>query len=190
MVIRGACEEVGIRLNAARKPFAAWRRTLSQREIARFSRHEFPLAVELVVAGADRNDFSGIEPLLEEPEVKRRLDEVLADDAPQGTGEEETAETPAEEQAEDRLSEEIAAAPAASADGDIDVPRLWRALIDVENELSTEGVAQLDSVFDRQAAAHRVPVELESGEFDYQRDDTVAVERQDRKGAWRRIRPA
>jgi AAA domain len=85
------------------------------------------------------------------------------------------------------LSEEIAVAPVVAGSEEIDVPKLWRALIEVETEMTTEGVAQLDSVFDRQADAHRVSIELERGEFDYKRDDTVAVERQDRKGIWRKI---
>ena len=77
--------------------------------------------------------------------------------------------------------EEIAAAPVVPGSEEIDVPRLCRALIEVETEMTTEGVAQLDGVFDRQADAHRVSIELERGEFDYKRDDTVAVERQDRR---------
>ena len=66
----------------------------------------------------------------------------------------------------------------------IDVPKLWRALIDVENELTIEGVAQSESSFDRATNRHKVEFELESGEFEFKRDDTVAVRRQDRKGNW------
>ena len=79
------------------------------------------------------------------------------------------------------------AAPPVSVAAEIDVPGLWRTLIDVENELTTEGVAQLDSIVDSRSGAHKVPIELESGEFDYARNDTVGVEKQDRRGNWRRI---
>jgi hypothetical protein len=99
---------------------------------------------------------------------------------------EDAAEAPAEEVAEDLLSEEIAALPY-TALPKIDNRRLWRTLIQTEKEFTTEGVAQRDSTFDRTSGRHRVPFELESGVFDFALSDRVGVERQDRRAAWRRI---
>src|SRR5690606_20055534 len=56
-----------------------------------------------------------------------------------------------------------------------------------ETDLSTGAVARLSSVFDRQVGRHRVPIELESGLFDFDREDRVGVEVQNRRGGWRRI---
>jgi len=41
--------------------------------------------------------------------------------------------------------------------------------MDVENELTIEGIAQLDSSFDRNSNRHRVVIELESGVFEFAR---------------------
>ena len=51
--------------------------------------------------------------------------------------------------AEDTLVEEITETPAAFRRADIDVPGLWRSLINVESELTTEGVALSEGFFDR-----------------------------------------
>ncbi len=190
LFVRGAFEEIEFRLDLNGKPFSARRRSVSHSAIGRVARHEFyRLASRLVVARSDMNELSEIDALLSNPLVQARINEVRA--APvllQRDLEEESGETlPSDDQAEDQLAEEILAAPSISAGEEVDVPRLWRALIDVENELTTEGVAQLDSVLDSKTGSYMVPMQLESGDFDYARNDTVAVERQDRKGNWRRI---
>ena len=143
----------------------------------------------MTISRSDVTELTGIEFLLEDPLVQARIDGLFtASPSAQRDDEEEGKGVPlSEDQAEDELAEEILAAPTARDVEGLDVPGLWRALIDVENELTTEGIAQLDSVADGQSGTYRVPVELESGEFDYARSDTVGVEKLDRRGNWRRI---
>lgn len=188
LVLRGAAEELDLRLDSNGRPVSAWRRKLEQRQIKRNAAQEFHMVeATLTVDNAVVNDFSALAPLLTLPEVTERIESERAGSAPAPVEADDPAAGPiAEEVAEDTLAEEIAARPAA-APAAVDVPALWRALIDVENELTIEGIAQLDSLFDRGSGRHKVPIELESGAFEFARHDTVGVERQDRKGGWRRI---
>ncbi|MCW2189468.1 serine/threonine protein kinase [Bradyrhizobium elkanii] len=189
LIIRGACEEVAVRLDRQGKAISARRHPLEQRYIRRSAAQEFhQIDTVLKVVRSDLTDLSGLEPLLSHQVVKQRIDEALAGDvSPAPADPEEAREVRlSEEQAEEALAEEVAALPA-SIDLSIDVPRLWRALIDVENELTIEGTAQLESFFDRATGRHKVPFELETGVFEFARNDTVGVLRQDRKGGWRRI---
>jgi hypothetical protein len=188
LVLRGAAEELDVRLDNNGQPVSAWRRKLEQRQIKRNATHEFHMVeATLMVVNAVVNDFSALAPLLALPEVTERIEAVRAGSAPAPLEDDDpVAATIAEEVAEDTLAEEIVARPAAAPTA-INVPALWRALIDVENELTIEGTAQLDSLFDRGSGRHKVPVELESGAFEFARHDTVGVERRDSKGGWRRI---
>jgi hypothetical protein len=145
---------------------------------------------DVVVTRADRNDLDALEALLAEPAVRAKIDGLFgaAPGAPTPRADEFPEPGLDDDAAQETLIEEIATAPVPSeAVPKIDVPLLWRTLIDIENELTTEGVAEDDSVFDTAARRHRVPVDLQSGSFDFDRNDTVGVLRQDRRGGWRRI---
>jgi tRNA A-37 threonylcarbamoyl transferase component Bud32 len=188
LVLRGAAEELDVRLDNNAQPVFARRRKLEQRQIKRSAAQEFHMVVAtLSVESALVNDLSALAPLLALPEVQERIAAERTGSAPAPVDAEDPASAPvAEEAAEDALAEEIAVRPVV-APASIDVPALWRALIDVENELAIEGIAQIESVFDRGSGRHKVPIELESGAFEFARHDTVGVERQDKKGTWRRI---
>jgi tRNA A-37 threonylcarbamoyl transferase component Bud32 len=187
LVLRGAAEELDIRLDNDGKLVFARRRKLEQRQIKRRAAQEFHMVeATLTVENAIVNDLSALAPLLALPEVQERIAAERTGSAPAPVEAEDSAAPVTEEETEDDLAEEIAARPVA-APASIDVPALWRALIDVENELTIEGIAQLESVFDRGSSRHKVPIELESGTFEFARHDTVGVERQDKKGGWRRI---
>lgn len=189
LIIRGAFEEIEVRLDERGQPLYARRRGLEQRQIRRFAADEFHrIATTLIVERSDLNDLSQLQSILSDPAVKERLHE-RADVAssPVPDLDDPREERLSEEDAQDTLAEEIAASPAATVAAAIDVPRLWRTLIDVENELTIEGIALLDSTFDRSSRRHNVPLELESGVFEFARNDTVGVLRQDRHGGWRRI---
>lgn len=188
LVLRGAFEELDVRLDSSGHMISARRRQLEQRQIKRNAAHEFHmLEATLSVDSASITDLSALAPLLALPEVAERIETERTGSAPAPVEVEDLdIALSSEESAEDSLAEEIAAR-SVSTPAAIDVPALWRALIDVENELTIEGIAQLDSIFDRTANRHNVPIELESGAFEFARHDTVGVERQDRKGGWRRI---
>ncbi len=189
LMIRGAVDEIDVRLDGNGQALSARRRNLEQRLIRRFSAHEFHrIESTLIVTRGDITDLSELAPLLNDPVVKQRIDEEIGNSsAPAPVDPEDPrAARLSEEEAEEILVEEIAASPPAGL-SHIDVSKLWRTLIDVENELTIEGVAQLDSSFDRFSNRYKVPIELESGVFEFARNDTVGVQRQDRKGGWRRI---
>ncbi|WP_190233796.1 AAA domain-containing protein [Mesorhizobium sp. M4B.F.Ca.ET.058.02.1.1] len=186
--IRGAFEEIEVRLDANGKAASATRRRLDQWLLALVAKQEFhKLDASLAVTRSDVTELSALEQILADPPVQARIDREIAGSAsPLISEPRETSDLVLQEdEAEDALAEEIAASNTLITD--IDVPELWRVLMEVENELTTEGVAQLDSAYDRGIGRHRVMMELESGEFDFSRNDTVGVQKQDKKGNWRRI---
>lgn len=188
--LRGAFERVEITLDNAGKPARARRWNLEQWRIAQIARNEFHhINADLTVSRSDINDFSGLSGLFEDPiiaaEVRSYLDNAAIEPIKRMADDVDIA--PEEDEAEDALAEEIASVPVQQKPVDVDVRALWRTLTDVENELTTEGIAILDSVFDQSLQRHKVALELETGDFDFSRQDTVGVQRQDRKGNWRRI---
>lgn len=191
-IIRGACEEVSFRLDVDGRPVSGRRSELEQGWIARSAKFEFQMLEDGLVITDDRvNDFSAIEALLARSEISERLQSELAGQGPAISHVETAAESVGlpllEDEAEDQLAEETAAYPEREEIPIVDVPALWRALMDAEQELTTEGEATLDSVFDRATNRHAVAVQLDAGDFEFSREDTVGVERLDRKGTWRRI---
>ncbi|WP_210212577.1 AAA domain-containing protein [Mesorhizobium sp. M4A.F.Ca.ET.050.02.1.1] len=187
LVIRGAFEEIEVRLDNQGQATGASRRRLEQWLLSRVAKQEFhKISGTLAVTRSDVTDLSALDPLFADPLVKARIDLELSGSVSPAISEarESVDLIPQEDEAEDELAEEIAAAPTSA---EIDVPALWRALIDVENELTTDGVAQLDSVYDRNIGRHKVVLELESGDFGFSRNDTVGVQKQDKRGNWRRI---
>lgn len=187
LTIRGAYEELEIRIDNNGKPYRPRRRKITQARISSAARQEFhKISSGLTVVRSDVTELSELMLLLQLDVVRDRLAIELGHAPIAAATEDDVAETLlSEDQAEDSLAEEVAVDktfPAAS----VDVPLLWRTLIDVENELTTEGVAAADSFFDRKAGRYKVPIDLETGVFDFAREDTVAVHRQDKKG-WRRI---
>lgn len=193
--LRGAAEEIEVRLDEKANPVSARRRELGQARIGMVARHEFHrVEADVKVSHADHNDLNDLEFLLADPIVRARIDAALGlptagslqlADASLDSGADDLDDD--DDDTQERLVEEIAAATSARANLDIDVPLLWRTLIETEKELTTEGVAEADSGFDRSTRLHRIPLDLQSGSFDFDRNDAVGVLRQDRRGEWRRI---
>lgn len=189
--IRGAAEEIEVQLDDRGNPRTARRRDLGQTRIAMVARHEFH-RVEGVVAvtRTDHNDLDDLEAVLTDPVVRRRIDTAFggAPGEPLPIIEEVSEPEVDEDSDQESLVEEVAAAPPSSdADLQIDVPLLWRTIVKTEKDLTTEGLAGADSGYDRDARRYRVPFDLQSGSFEFDRNDTVGVLRQDRRGGWRRI---
>lgn len=186
--IRGAFEELEVRLDSEGRATVATRRKLEQWLLALAAKQEFHrIGATLNVTRSDVTDLSALEPILNDPLVKARVEKEISGPASPAASETPGSAdlAPQEDEAEDALAEEIAESDVPTTD--VDVPELWRVLMEVENELTTEGVAQLDSAYDRGIGRHKVIMELESGEFDFSRNDTVGVQKQDKKGIWRRI---
>ncbi len=181
--IRGAYEEIELKLDDAGHPRACSRRKLSQTRIAIVSRYEtYSFEGSLTVRDATHNDFTQIAAFLSGLAIRKALSPDLLREL--GDADDDPAPLIKEEEVEERLAEQIA--EDSEEHPDVDVPLLWRELITIEKELTTDARAVVDSSFDKNARRHKVAIELESGNFDFDRNDTVGVLRQT-KGAWRRI---
>lgn len=190
LVIRGISEEIEVRLDTNGVPYSGRRRPVGQGWIARVSKYEFKsIAAGLSIEGADFNDFDELSAVLADAEVQEALGQARQPQRADPSAEEEADdEEELGDVAEDTLVEEISSVPRpAEKKADIDVPALWRSLIDVEAELTTEGVALSEGFFDRNLRRHIVPFELSTGTFDFDKADTVGVQKLDAKGAWRRV---
>lgn len=191
LIIRGACEELEVSINADGKPFRLNRRAVEQSRIRLYQRFEFgSLEAAIVVEDGPASRLEDLTPVLERDDVVS----ALAPARPKANAAEadEDDQQPAEERdvvpgepPEDDLIEAIAAEP--PPNGQVDVARLWEILVDAERELVTYGQVAEDSVFDRNISRHKVQFDLLSGSFDYNRRDRVMVEREDRRGNWRPV---
>jgi len=197
LLIRGASEEIGIKLSRQCHPEKAWRKTLSQQQIAKYSRHEFArLEIELHVVSSTKNDFSDLRQILDDAKFQEvwrtRSGELVAQDANTESQETDGAETAdavgsdgGGDLAEDALANEIEAETSAA---EVDVPALWRSLLSAEEDFSVEGTTSGDSVFRRETGRHVVTFEFEQGELNFAREDKVFVERFDRRrNMWREV---
>jgi hypothetical protein len=186
LFIRGASEEIEIHYDGNARPMRGRRRALDQKRIRSVSRHEFAkIYADVQVAGNQLNDFNDIEALLSDPEIAARWNPDHVQPSLPSSDEDDEEPSPSSEEAADFLGEVMATEDAAAAI--VDLPHLWRRLIDVEGELKNEGVANGDSTFRRETNRHVVPFDLEIGTFDFDRDDTVLVERLDRGSRWVKI---
>ncbi len=191
LIIRGACEELEVSINADGKPFRLNRRAVEQSRIRLYQRFEFgSLEAAIVVEDGPASRLEDLTPVLERDDVvsalapaRPKANEAEADEDDQQPAEERDV-VPGEPP-EDDLIEAIAAEP--PPNGQVDVARLWEILVDAERELVTYGQVAEDSVFDRNISRHKVQFDLLSGSFDYNRRDRVMVEREDRGGNWRPV---
>lgn len=181
--IRGASEEIGVRLDNQGKVLAGWRKALEQKQIARVSIHEFArIEIELEVRSSDLNDFEDLRSILDDARFQEAWKArggrtgaalpVAQDEEPDQAG----------DLAEDALAEAI---ELETPTEDIDIPMLWQALISAEEEFSIEGTTAGESTYRRDSGRHVAAFELERGTLDFDREDKVFVERVDRHGTWR-----
>lgn len=182
--LRGATERLQIRLDSTGKPLRAWRVQLSQAAIQRLRRFERASFAGIVVIRNEANDLASIEALLERPEIAAALEHSGVANSLDEREESEAEGTQTEAQ-EDEIAEILM--DAAVSPSSLDVRQLWRRMVDVEAELKTEAICLTDSSFRQDVSRHVVPIQLAAGEFDFDRGDTVGVERQDMNGRWTRI---
>ncbi len=179
LIIRGACEELEIRVDAGGKPFRLDRRRIEQSRIKSNQRFEFGyIDTPIIVVDGPTTGLSAILPILERGDVVAALGEANAKAIEAQAADtvqelEEERDIIQGEPPEDDLIEAIAAEGPPT--GQIDVARLWETLVDEERELVTYGQVTSASVFDRGVNRHKVHFDLLSGSFDYNRRDRVMV---------------
>ncbi|MBT3072035.1 AAA family ATPase [Rhodomicrobium sp. Az07] len=194
--LRGACEEIRVNFDNQGKAASARRVSIDQKRIRQVAKFEHPVDVEIFVEAVGFNNVSALDEFTgtaEFMEVFAGIARSLpSDDLPTDIETSRPAfdDIEAEEIVESSEAVEDAA-PAAVGSLDkpapVDVAKLWQCLINVERELTTEGVAQSESVYDREMKRHVLSFELERGAFDFNRNDTVGIERLDTRGRWRRV---
>lgn len=191
VLLRGAAEEIEVTLDESGKPTRARRMSLDQKRIGAVSRFEFMnVEADINVVSSATTDLSSLEQIF-------ALEEFLEALKPQPKAAPDQTETESEDQDEeaevvegrDGLLDVQARAVALEVDSGtrFDLGSLWRKLVDAEADLTTEGVAIGESVWDNGLKRHIIPFELSNGTFDFSRADTVGVERLGRKGGWKRI---
>lgn len=182
--IVGAVEEISVELGASGLPQRAWRNRLEQGQAARLSRRKACGFRANIVIDGSGSRLEAISSILELPDVA----EALA--APIRESEDEEQQGLPQlgnvVEREDQFTEEQEF-PASSAASRVDVPLLWERSIRIEGELKAEVLALGDSSYRALARLHVVPIQMVVGDLDFDRKDTVAVERLDSNGNWRKI---
>lgn len=177
VILRGASEELELDHQNGRF-ISARRRMVEQGHIARISKFEqFDIPGELDIKIGPTFDLRSLEFVLERvQELSTSAASIIAE-PPNGADELEALD---DDQGSDDVAEAVLIEPAAE---NVNIPRLWRSLIDTERELLTEGVAAGDSVYRAAQRRHILPFELERGSFEFSRLDRVLVERPRPNGA-------
>lgn len=192
----GANEQVVVNLDANGNFGHARRQRIDQKQLSRESKFEFAtFSAKMSIEGGVFYDIGAISELLAQPEIAQCWTQARAEagapanaekedgdkDLEQEGDEAEEAEI-APETAEDQLAEVVALQEVATCD--INVPQLWERLLELEADLTIEGSAIGESRYQVNPQRYIVPFELESGSFDFARDDTVTVSRLERGGRW------
>ncbi|MBI3093454.1 MAG: NERD domain-containing protein [Rhodocyclales bacterium] len=183
VIIRGAIEQLEIRLDALGQPVAGKRVKPTQNSIQRSRRHEVVSFPGSLILERGTNDLTAVASILERDDIVSALARRLA--AKPEVGDDSETDPVGTEAQQDNIAERVADASAEAST--VDVRRLWRRMVDVEAELTTEAACIGDSSFRKDTKRHVVPIQMIAGELDFDRDDTVVVERQDAKGRWTRI---
>lgn len=182
--IVGAVEEISVELGANGAPAKAWRNRLDQGQAARLSRWRACGFRANILIDGESSRLDAISSILQLPDV------AVALAAPSHASEEEEHQAlPQLEtivELEDKLIEEDQPS-SSSAPSRIDVPLLWERSIRIEGELKAEVLALGDSSYRSLSRLHVVPIQMVVGDMDFDRRDTVTVERLDSKGHWRKI---
>jgi serine/threonine protein kinase len=181
--MRGACEELMIALSPDWKIQWVKRQDVTQSNIIRNSKIEIAnCTLNLNVEGNSTDNFLSLEALIEELEIKHTVEgrqSIIRELHPDRNGGSSEAD-------DDLLAEEIyreknrATEVSDPVQNDLDIPLLWRKLIEVEDDQSIEGQATEDGFFDNRLRLYCIPFELQIGQMDFAREDKVTVEKEAR----------
>lgn len=187
LLLRGAAEELELKISGQRFT-SARRRSVDQKTIAQRARHDvLALEGDLVVTGGLANDLTCVEFLLNDPAIVAKLRTGPVESEPVSSQDPDEADAARDDDA--ALDALVESATAEAAAEDLDVPALWRCLMDVERELTIEGLAAGESAYRSGSRRHVLPFTLEKGGLDgFERDDKILVSRFiPREGNWRRV---
>lgn len=180
--IRGATEELFVSVDLNGMPTRARRSSVTQAAAQRLRIHEKHSFVGEIFVDNTASTYGGISELL----ARVDLSSLKEEESPVVISEEALElDVISTEAKEDALSDKIALESADPVG--VDVPLLWRRLVEIESELRVEVAALGESSFRPQVDAHIVPVQVTAGDLEFGRDDVVTVERLDSRRAWVKI---
>lgn len=182
LLVRGALERLEITLDGSSRPLRVRRLPIAQSAIQRAKRWEYASFAGQIHVDGSLNRLEGIAKVLEDNPSFLGNSET-ADSAQLHDGDGQEAGVLENEAEEDALAIAVSPVPAHA----LDVRELWRRMIQVESELVTEALTTGESSYRKDSRRHVVPVQIVAGDMDFDRNDTVAIERLDRKGNWRKI---
>ena len=196
--IRGACEELMVAVSPGWEVKWVKRQRLAQIDIIKRAKHEFfSLEMLVEIVGNGSSNFEALDAFIKDFEFVEKInsgstsDRVAASDEANDLHDLDNAsdtDTNADILAE-KISREIRdnVEPNQESDEHIDVSKLWRELVDYEEQLSIEGRAPGGCSYDRRLQLTKIPFELEIGQFDFNREDKVIVSKAIRDGKWLQI---
>lgn len=183
ITVTGAAEELAIRLDHDGRINSIRRRDVQQDRVALAEKRAVSEFTQpLVFERGGVNDYGALEEALRAagiPGVKGVVSQREERAAPANEPEPFSDPTGL---AEDDESDGVALPE--SPPSPIDVPGLWRTLMDVEQEQFTEGVADADSFFARDRRRHFVRFHGRKGTLDFAREDKVVIEIPSRTQTW------
>lgn len=195
--IRGAFEDLMVAVS--RDWSVKWirRQKLLQTNIMRRTRDEFySHEMSIEISDNSHDSFSALETLIKDLEIVEKITDnssprmiTASDNDDELEGEEEIGtDTDADSFVEKvfPLSERENASKSLLNEN-IDVPKLWRRLVEYEEQLSIEGRALGSCSYDERIRLTRIPFELELGQFDFDREDKVVVSKALNDGKWLKI---
>jgi hypothetical protein len=188
--MRGADESVDIRLNLDSSVAGSNRRALTQKDIQLRSRFESPLPNGLsleTTIGEPQESYDLQQKLLAFPAVAKVLSQDFSSEWEDNENTDQTEE--GLENAADCLAQELAEHRTEQIDcrSTINVRKLWSSLVEIEGDLVVEAVSLSSGGGTNVPGVVKVPIEMTSGEMDFDRNDTVEVLRENKNGGVQRI---
>jgi len=174
LIIRGASEQIELRLDNADVPTFGRRSAVSQGQIGRSRRHEIASFTGQITVVTHAHHLSEVAHILDHPDVHAALN---TKPSPEKNEPSQAIQT--QEEGKDEIAESAPSSGIESQAAPLEVRRLWRRLVERESELITEAIAVGESAFRRESGRHVVPVQMTVGEYGFDRNDTVTVERLD-----------
>ena len=204
LYMRGAREELRVWLNDDFYPVSVERRQIDLVQLALQERFLFAAPkINLEITNGPQLDMRALALYLTDSEIGSAWEAECAEARQRmaetrpiieiDTGLDDRVETREDEDAseeddslfavtEDQISEE--AAHQKTADDNINVPKLWERLLQLEADLIIKGVTTGPSHYNEATETHQVEFELESASFEFAREDRVNVSRLNARGQW------
>lgn len=188
--IRGSKEELMLAISPSWEIQWIKRQEITQSSIIRSAKHEFfSKEISIVIEGNSFDSWGSLNAMIGELEIQG----YVLNGSPSQSEEDHDDHNPGSDAGLDQLAEKIDKERLSrrhmpeDSENAVDIPSLWRKLIEVEDQLTIEGYTTGPSQFDTRLKLHSIPIELEGGQLDFNREDRVVVEKETRGGKWMKV---